>query len=106
VITLRIFHPGRLVMRLGRGGMDEREERWLVLHRSPVAWAEVLGGCLQLMLISAEPATGGLRLERDAGTICWQQGTLFSVLRIRIRGFSHKKHELIFAALRKAARFQ
>ena len=105
MITLRIFHPGRLVLRLGRSGTDKREERWLVLHRNPVAWEEVLGVCLRLMLISPDPIAGGLRLNRDAGTICWQQGTLFSVLRIRIRGFSRNKHKLIFAALRKAARF-
>jgi len=105
VITLRMFHPGRTVVRLGHGGTEEGDERWLVLHRNPVAWTEVLGGCLRLMLISADPVAGGLRLNRDAGTISWQQATMFSVLRIRIRGFSHKKHKLILAALRKAARF-
>jgi hypothetical protein len=106
VITLRIFHPGRLVLPLGRGGSEEPEERWLVLHRHQVGWAEVLGACLQLMFISADPVAGGLRLNSDAGTISWQQGTMFSILWIRIRGFSHKKHKLILAALRKAARFQ
>lgn len=105
MITLRIFHPGRLVLRLGQGGTEEGEERWLVLHHNPVEWAEVLGGCLRLMFISANPIAGGLRLNSEAGTICWQQGSMFSVLWIRIRGFSRKKHKLILAALRKAARF-
>jgi hypothetical protein len=106
VITLRIFHPGRLVLRLGHSRRDEREERWLVLHRQPVGWAEVLGACLQLMLISVDPVAGGLRLSSGAGRISWRQRTMFSVLWIRIQGFSPMKQELIFAALRKAARFQ
>jgi len=106
VITLRIFHPGRLVLRLGHSGGDEREEHWLVLHCQPVGWAEVLGACLQLMLISADPIAGGLRLSSGAGRISWRQRRMFSVLWIRIQGFSQKKHKLILAALRKAARFQ
>ena len=107
MITLRIFHPGRLVLRVPRWGTQANEERWLVLHRHPVDWERVLGGYLHLMLVSADPiAGGGLRLGGDAGTILWQHRVGFSILWVRIHGFSRGKHKLILAALRKAARFQ
>jgi hypothetical protein len=105
MITLRVFHPGRPVVRLSHGGAEGREERWLVFHHRPVNWNAVIGGCLDLMWLSAQPAANGLRLSGDAGTIFWQDRVGCSVLQVQIRAFSPQKRQLILAALRKAARF-
>jgi hypothetical protein len=66
---------------------------------------QIFSESFELMWIGAEPRDTGLRLANDAGRIKWQDSTIYTTIRIELKGFTPGKQELVSAALRKAVRF-
>jgi hypothetical protein len=87
-MRVRLFSRGsRWVWRLG-------DRRWLAIHRRVPAWSEIFAETLDLM---------GVRLgERE---IVWRARRWWTIVELRLSGFSPKKQRLIAAGLLKAARY-
>jgi hypothetical protein len=82
--------------------------RWIALHGAPPDWAELFTRALDLMMIEAAPAGGGLSglcLGGNAGQVRWRGARRWTVIDVELTGFSERKRALVVAALVKAARY-
>ena len=106
MITLRIWHPGRLVFRIRRQeGGNALDETWIVLRWSPPDWKLIFCPTLDLIWLPNESRSSQIGLAGQHGSITWQERTITTKITLRIEGFSSQKRALIATTLWKAARF-
>ena len=105
MITLRIWHPGRLVFRVHEENSDVLNETWIVLRRAPPDWKLIFCPTLDLIWLPNESRSGQIELAGQHGSITWQEQTFTTKIVLRMEGFSSQKRALIATTLWKAARF-
>jgi hypothetical protein len=103
-MSIRLFHRGaRLVLVVRRRAAGV--ETWWSPHFTPPGWTEILGGQLQLLGLSPEPAATPGRLAVRLGEINWITASRWSIITLHLRGGSEVKRRLVTGALLKAARY-
>ena len=81
------------------------EVRWLAIHMAPPDWKMLFARALDLMMIAAVGADGGLLVGDQAGRIGWRGPSSWTVIDVDLGGMNPKKQAVVKAALLKAARY-
>jgi hypothetical protein len=103
---LRIIGPApTFIMRLRRHDAERVSlHRWLAIHRSPRDWTTSFSRTLDLLMEEPVILAETISFADKSGIILWRRKAFWTIIHLELKVYSHKKRQLIAAALLKTAR--